>query len=516
MNTEPKEKEYLQEDFFCRDEPQFIFGSAYDNEIFNYNNNLNYESRYILKDEGPIKKEEMQWKLEILPTVKITLDNIDKKEDEIDLNNNHIKEEKFNSKIKKQELEPQNKVEETLINDDKDYIKESENNNYIEENQFSSPIDTSLFEQINKNKNIIEGEDSFNSSCDTHLNNLKKSLNQCPLLNEKNFNQSFKDKKNKNNNLLSKKRSLPNKDSFNEQDKNNFNLFKENDLKKEKKIKIDCNSIITKKVIFKCLKSINNIINSFSKNEYKIQLYPINLEEIIPKNDDDYQNFLEQKVIVLYLGENHQESLINKIMVKENRNQDINYKSLITILSMKIKEVLLNYVDGKQFFPNYNYNFKEETFKTDKEYNNELKIKIREEIHKLCEKKFPIFSDDIFCKNKEEIQEENKIEKKEDKEKNGSKREQYIIRKFIKKGILRFEDYINKQFIKYGNNFKITEIAIKKNIKNVKEQQDFLNKEMILIYKICFPKNCKEENKYKNLNNIKDVLELENNDNSNK
>ena len=177
MNIEPKEKEYLQEDFFCRDEPQFIFGSAYDNEIFNYKNNLNYESRYILKDEDPIKKEEMQWKLEILPTVKITLDNIDKKEDEIDFNNNHIKEEKFNSKIKKQELEPQNKVEETLINDDKDYIKESENNNYIEENQFSSPIDTSLFEQINKNKNIIEDEDSFNSSCDTHLNNLKKSLN---------------------------------------------------------------------------------------------------------------------------------------------------------------------------------------------------------------------------------------------------------------------------------------------------------------------------------------------------
>ena len=32
----------------------------------------------------------------------------------------------------------------------------------------------------------------------------------------------LKIKKNKNNNLLSKKRSLPNKDSFNEQDKNKF------------------------------------------------------------------------------------------------------------------------------------------------------------------------------------------------------------------------------------------------------------------------------------------------------
>ena len=504
----------LNRNYFSNDTYKFLFPEALSEDFIHSIEGLESQSIPTSKDDKSIKEEKKNFEnKEFIYSKNNKINKTDKKID------------KFHKKVFETQCNSsssENKYT-NISNDDKDDILES---NKLEKQSIGLLIP----ESSNENKKNFEGDCLLNYN-NAPTKNSKRSLNQ-----------------NKNENkFLTKKRSSSKNDIPIEQVKPNKSRFKENIIKGDKDIK---------QVILKCLECFIGFINIICNSKYNIQFQfsSINFEEMIPKDDESFQNFLDKKVEDIYLGVlriNPEENLINKkeldsVIEMEQNNPNIKYKLLNDLFSMKIKEIILIYVDSNPKIIYYHQLYLiMETLKINYEYNNKKKKIIREEIYKLLGNKSPIFNDDILGKNGGneyksaiinynidnkinlikkflDIQEENKpdinnnkyfflfikyLKKESNEVVNNSKRPEYIRKKFIKKAIIRFENCINILFELYykNNNFEINEIAIKGKIKNVKLQQKFLDKEMISIYKICFPNGCK---KY-NIKSIIKRLELE-------
>ena len=581
MSSSENDEEYkipdLNEKYFSEETYRELFHQESREELITSLYKMNDRNPSTLKENNQIKEEKII-RNKINVSDRTTDYKTTNKEDENNFYKNLGEEEKdFNNILKPGEqnpvLEPQieSQLFENLdINNSNQDIKpviDCQSGDRIEGGQdFKSKmsIGSSPIFQLPKINNISSSSnliiDNYKYVDLNSRNGLNSTLlNENNLHNKLNINQFQKSENNEGNNLLSRNNSLLNNDSFLEQEKSNEIWIKENSIKHDKKLKINFNSNYINQVILKCLNCFISIINTISLYEYNTHFSPINLEEIIPKNDEGYQNFLNKEIINLYLdillGISLQDYLIVKnnidfVIKKEKENQNIQYKLLNNIFYMKIKEILLIYVDGKPNLPYYyKYNLNVETFKTDKEYNDEQKIKIREEIHRLCGDISPIFNNEIHYKNEKDEdedkkasfnfnmnnnnnitpifftnQEENKTEinipkklgrKTKNSKKGGKKgansnlRADNIRRALIRRGTIIYKNYINTQFEQYDLNFIIEEIPVKDKIVNVDDQQDFLDKEMLTIFEICSHKNGN-----KNIEIINKVLELEKNDNS--